>query len=126
MTTHPSGKQRVPISEILQRLSQIVDTHSWLYGAPTADVPNRVERWDVRSMLDYAVLTYEMGHFRPSYAQFYLYRNEVMQLLMAAAKVDNYGEWRFWETDSSRTYMDILKLVNHVLETQKRMEDAMK
>lgn len=70
----PKPKE-VPKVTILERLSAIIQEHYWLYGAPTPEAPNRVERWDLRSMLDYAVLTYEMGHFRPSYATFYMWRN---------------------------------------------------
>ena len=123
-STHPAGKRAVPRSVVLQRLAQIVDTHAWLYGAPDDDAPNRVERWDVRSMLDYACLTCDLGNFRPTYAQFYLYRNEVMQLLMEMVEVPNYGEWRFWETARERTPMDILRLVNRVLEAEKSREAA--
>lgn len=119
---HPAGKQWIPKVEILERLSEVIQEQYWMYGAPTAEAPNRVERWDVRSLLDYSVLTYQIGHFRPTYTTFYLWRNSVMELMQAIAEVPNYGEWRFWETDKDRTLMDIQSVVsiatNHAREEE--------
>lgn len=118
---HPAGKKYVPTVKILERLLQVMDENYWLYGAPSAEAPNRVERWDVRSMLDYAVLTYEMGHFNPSYATFYLQRNTVMSCLMNMAEMANYGEWRFWETEAERTTADIERIVKRALEAERSL-----
>lgn len=115
---HPAGKKLVPKVKILQRLLQVMGEHYWMYGAPTAETPNRVERWDTRSLLDYAVLTYEQGHYRPSYATFYHQRSTVMGLLMEMAEFTNWGEWRMWETDADRTGMDIERIVKRALDAE--------
>lgn len=103
---------------ILERLRDIVSEHYWLYGAATDETPNRMERWDVRSMLDYAVLTH--GQTVPiNYVNFYMYRNAVMEALIKMADLDNYGEWRFWETEEDRTSDHILQIINRTLEAER-------
>jgi hypothetical protein len=114
---HPAGKQWVPKVEILERLLQLVDGHHWMYGAVSDEAPSRIERWDTRTLLDYACMAYgETGHFRPSFTTFYLWRSNVMQLLMNShGAVCNYGDWRYWETEKDRTYMDIQSVVQTAL-----------
>lgn len=119
---HPAGSRYVPKVKILERLLQVMDEHYWLYGAPSSEAPNRVERWDLRSMLDYAVLTYETGRFNPTYATFYLQRNTVMECLLRMAEHANYGEWRFWETEADRTTADIERIVKRALEAERSVE----
>ncbi|QHB37498.1 hypothetical protein SEA_AIKOY__95 [Mycobacterium phage Aikoy] len=121
---HPAGSKYVPVEKILGRLLTVMSENYWLYGAPSAEAPNRVERWDLRSMLDYAVLTYETGHFNPSYSTFYLQRNTVMAKIMQAAEMSNYGEWRFWETEAERTATDIESVVRHALAAERRAKNS--
>ena len=114
--------QRVPKVKILERLLMVMGENYWLYGAPTAEAPSRVERWDVRSIIDYSVLTYEFGHFRPTYTTFYLWRNTVCQLLLEMQEFANWGEWRMWETEKDRTSADIERVVKRALEAEKSRE----
>jgi hypothetical protein len=123
-TKHPAGTKYVPKVKILERLSAVVQECYWLYGAPNADNPNAVERWDVRSLIDYAVLTYSDGHFRPTYPTFYLQRNTVCQLLLEYQEFANWGEWRMWETDKDRTQMQILAVIQKVLDVERSREKA--
>jgi hypothetical protein len=125
---HPAGTKKpavTPVQDILSRLQAVVEENYWLYGAPTADAPNRLERWDVRSMVDYAVMTYKPGHFHLSFPTFYRYRNDTMEALFAAKNdlwdgkadeyIENYGDWRMWETEKDRTQMSIQQVVVRAL-----------
>jgi hypothetical protein len=114
---HPAGSQWIPKVEILQRLLGVIEDNHWMYGEITVDCPSRLERWDLRSMLDYCCFCYDPGHFRPSYTTFYWWRSQIMSMFMAIVEVENYGEWRFWETDKERTYLDMQSVVQHALRT---------
>lgn len=110
---------QIPKVAILERLLVVMDENYWLYGAPSPEAPNRVERWDLRSMIDYAVLTPDGNPYRPTYATFYLQRNTVCQLLMEMAEFANWGEWRMWETEKDRTGSDMEAMVKHALEAER-------
>lgn len=117
---HPAGKLYIPRVKILERLQTIVQENYWLYGVATVDHPNAAERWDVRSMIDYAVMTTsdaQMGFM--NYGQFYMRRNAICQMLMEMKEFLNWGEWRMWETDADRTQMQILSVINRALEAEK-------
>lgn len=117
---HPAGKLYIPKVKILERLQMAVQENYWMYGVATAEVPNRLERWDIRSMIDYAVLTTsdaQMGYM--NYGQFYLRRNTICQMLMEMKEFTNWGEWRMWETEADRTQMQILAVINRALEAEK-------
>ena len=122
MAKHPAGKKIVPKVKILERLLVVMNENHWLYGTPSAEAPNRLERWDLRSMIDYAILTYEFGHFRPSYGMFYHYRSTICQLLMEMKEMQNWGEWRMWETDKERTMADIEVVVQRVLVAERKRD----
>lgn len=119
---HPAGKAHVPKASILNRLLRVVREHYWVYG--TGDAYH--ERWDVRSLLDYAVMTHEgAGHYRPSFATFFIQRNAVMACLINSLNdirprgtdmIANYGDWRYWETDSNRTQQHIERVIIHALD----------
>lgn len=121
---HPAGKKRVPRVAILERLQAVVQENYWMYGATTVDTPNRVERWDLRSMLDYAVMSHglSIANGPLSYPNFYLQRNEIMQLLMEMAEVGNYGDWRFWETEGDRTGTEIEQVIKRTLDAERQRE----
>lgn len=121
-TKHPAGTKYTPKVKILERLSMIVQESYWLYGSPSSDNPNVVERWDVRSLIDYAVLTHTDGHFRPTYSTFYIQRSTICQLLLEYQEFANWGEWRMWETDKNRTQMQILAVIQKVLEAERLRE----
>jgi hypothetical protein len=116
----------VPKVAILERLLMVMNENYWLYGAPTAEAPNRVERWDLRSMIDYSCLTFEMGHFRFTYPTFYLSRNTICQLLLEMQEFENWGEWRMWETEKERTMADIERVVKRTLEAERAREGVKK
>lgn len=122
---HPAGSKFVPKVAVLERLATVLDEHRWLYGMPSPDAPNRMERWDVRSVLDYACLTYRKDN-QPTYANFYLMRNTVMQCLLDMAELANYGEWRYWETEKDRTHADIMRIVRRTLAAERAREKASK
>lgn len=122
-TKHPAGTKHVPKVKILDRLLAVMQENYWLYGAPSEDAPNRVERWDLRSMIDYAVLTYHDGHFRPTYATFYLQRNTICSLLLEFKEFQNWGDWRMWETDKDRTGMQMEMVVARVAEAERAREE---
>lgn len=119
---HPAGKKIVPKVAILERLLSVMQRNHWLYGVPSADVPTRQERWDLRSMIDYACLTYEQGHFRPTYGAFYVWRNTVCSLLLEMMEFENWGEWRMWETDKDRTGADLERIVSRTLEAERNRD----
>jgi hypothetical protein len=123
-TKHPAGTKYVPKVKILERLLAVAQECYWLYGVETPDHPNAMERWDVRSLVDYCVLTYSDGHFRPTYTTFYLQRNTICGLLLEYQEFQNWGEWRMWETEKDRTQMQIMNVIQKVLEAERQREKA--
>lgn len=120
---HPAGKKFVPKVKILERLAMSIDQCYWLYGEASCCHPNPMERWDVRSLIDYAVLTTtdaQTGFM--DYGTFYLRRNTICQLLMEMKEFTNWGEWRMWETEAGRTQMQILSVVQKVLDAERSSE----
>lgn len=124
---HPAGKKRptVPIVDILEQLAKTVEACHYLYGVTSADAGSRQERWDLRSMLDYAV----MSASHPSdYTVFYYRRSIVQQVLLDQFNADNpltefmenFGDWRMWETHRDRTTNDILRVVQNALQTHRK------
>lgn len=110
----------VPKVAILERLLAVMEENYWMYGTATLEAPNRVERWDLRSMIDYAVLTTGLSQMGfPTFPTFYLQRNTVCQLLMEMEEFQNWGEWRMWETEEARTGADIERVVKRALEAER-------
>ena len=124
---HPAGKGMVPKAAILNKLLSVVRENYWIYGR-TAE---HRERWNLRSMLDYAVLTHETGHFRPGFTNFYHHRNVVMECLINSINdirpsgtdmIENYGDWRYWETHADRTQAQIERVILHALDFEVKAE----
>lgn len=132
---HPAGSKLVPKLSILNTLLQVVRDNYWLYGK-TSDESKFLERWDIRSMVDYSVLVVfqhnnTTANKVPDYANFYYQRNVVMGCLINAINdirpkgtdmIANYGDWRFWETDGNRTKLDIERVIAHALDFEARAE----
>lgn len=129
---HPAGKAFVPKASILNRLLVVVREHYWVYGT----TEQHMERWDVRSMLDYAVLTHEKAAKPLSFGVFYCHRDTAMGCLINSLNdirakgtdmINNYGDWRYWETDGNRTQQHIERVILHALDFEVRAElDAKK
>lgn len=117
---HPAGKKMVPKAELLQQILTIVREDGWLYGVQSMDQPGRIERWDVRSIVDY-VCAKATGR----YALYYTYRNVIMGEIISAANehtsdfIANYGDWRMWETNKDRTQMSIEQAIGLALQRAK-------
>jgi len=120
---HPAGSKFVPKVKILERLSMVVQECYWLYGESTPDHPAPLERWDLRSLIDYAVMTTtdaQSGY--PTYQTFYHRRQTICNLLLNMKEFANWGEWRMWETEHGRTQMQILHVVQRCLDAERASE----
>jgi hypothetical protein len=139
---HPAGKKMyseagVPLpgipaamaKNILEYTARVVEGNHFLYGAKDSQMPTRGERWDTRTILDYAVLCepeYELHAV--VFAHFYYVRNECMKRLLDALACEpgqsekpNLGDWRMWETDEHRTAMDIVRIIKRAINAEKAM-----
>lgn len=126
---HPAGSKFVPKVAILERISATVDAQYWMYGNAAGDV--HIERWDLKSIIDYAVLSHgNKTQFGIDYGNFYRQRSEIMGLLLDTLKTQpgqpervNWGDWRMWETDVNTTTTMIQKVIQQTLKAERDKEN---